>query len=921
MDQESTYSIGVVNWFGGENRQTGKVNNFGFISSYLSEDFYVNKNDLTNGNLVEGQFVLFEEQQQKNGKKSATNVHILYPKLETVEPPEHFLELLSIASGIANLVAKFDYKNHLVDWLNGPHGEIVLKHFNKEMGYNNSYLDLINRSDKSVELFCIYTDNSSIAELYESNIDPEFIPTAYLINNIKNIVSWWYSLRNVEHKKHLFDKGLSFLIRKSKVRTDLSVIYNNDELKEIVKYIREEFPLEQNTVEVINKLDSSNTLMNEYLKGTDIQTLLNNKISIFLLPECYVSNEINAVIGRIQQQNTAKDVLLDKEILNLIVNKASYIESLLHDSSDEIALSFTRLLANELPLNMDVITCISESERFELLFREYSKNFNLEDFIQSTIFSRYFLDSTPFTKNLPKWYLDEQIDAFFNDLEKANAFIKAKTPNQTLSFILSSPTYRIKAMKACGSVHLTNIVRLVSLLSDQDKAIEIKLLERVNNCPLSVSDIPSILPLLPKLGNDFMSNHIDEMCSWLSSLDGADKVEQLPNVIHFFDTSSLLALIFKGALTTNDIGNRIHEVDSFVLTILRKQKADVAPYVRDAYKNRFTSFSDFSSHPVFKPLIAENTIVIKKEQIKWQVYNKDLSFVYEIENTPEIAFDPEFFILAKMLPLINERNTYTDIESVVLHEIWQGLLNGSLDLNHPGLMTLFPACGSLPSNLSCEAFYWKTLEYNAYTKKYQPEKVYLCRSTPCRNPQVEPDLNKSYLNYNIYDWLSHYGVNYEHYSQPSKRDFAIKFAGYINRIKELHSRLNCRCCGTLMKPNMKYARVEATRFDPKLNKFVTFAVQAAYRMTVFHCGNESCAEFNNNYYINHCLGFKCYELIDSRDIEDKCDEGRYICPECKSCCSKHRDKYGHVNNGESDPIKHKNRYGSSPFIYNRPNKD
>ena len=40
----------------------------------------------------------------------------------------------------------------------------------------------------------------------------------------------------------------------------------------------------------------------------------------------------------------------------------------------------------------------------------------------------------------------------------------------------------------------------------------------------------------------------------------------------------------------------------------------------------------------------------------------------------------------------------------------------------------------------------------------------------------------------------------------------------------------------------------------------------------------------NKYYINHCLGFGCYSIIDTRDLKLKCDNGLYICKNCGSCC-------------------------------------
>ena len=50
-------------------------------------------------------------------------------------------------------------------------------------------------------------------------------------------------------------------------------------------------------------------------------------------------------------------------------------------------------------------------------------------------------------------------------------------------------------------------------------------------------------------------------------------------------------------------------------------------------------------------------------------------------------------------------------------------------------------------------------------------------------------------------------------------------------------------------------------------------------------------EYGNNYYINHCLGFGCYEIIDQRDLKLKCDNGLYICRACGSCCEKHKKSH------------------------------
>jgi hypothetical protein len=177
------------------------------------------------------------------------------------------------------------------------------------------------------------------------------------------------------------------------------------------------------------------------------------------------------------------------------------------------------------------------------------------------------------------------------------------------------------------------------------------------------------------------------------------------------------------------------------------------------------------------------------------------------------------------------------------------------------------------------------------------------------SPRVIPNLQQDFVRYSIFDWLHLYGVNYLSGTNPSKSDFPIKLAGYMNRIRELNSRLHCRLCEKMMIPNMKYARVEIVKIDSSTGSKIKIPFNAAYRLTVFKCNNEDCLDYGAEHYINHCMGFKCYELIDSRDLKEKCSEGRYICPnpKCQSCCPTHAKEtpsVQKVNSGE----KHRNLY-------------
>ena len=904
MDSNKIISIGKVSWFGGTNRNTGKVNSFGFISSYLSEDFYVHKDDLLNGNLVADQFVIFEEQRQKNDKKSAKKVQILFPKGEGI--PDTLLRLLSTAT-ITNVVAVDSYKSHLVDWLNGHHSKVILSQFKKLRKINSSHLELIKLSKNFSDLFSSYVKKYSITDLFGSNLSPDQIPLSYLITNFQEIIAWWETIDDLVLKESLLESGISFLIRRTTYLRELSKACNNEYGINLIRRIHQEFPFNAKFIQVINKIDDQNRLLNEYIKTASLDDLIDNKISISLLPETFLKHQIEEMIESIKCSVDISEKQLSKQHFELILSQEGYIESLLLGCKDEISFIIAEQLNKKFPFNETILSCLKDSKQ---IFLKYNGSYCLED---------YFKKKLSITL-LPEWYVNNQVDGLFEDLSKAN-FIRDKGLSKNLlAFVLSSLTYRKKAIKSCEIIHLTNIYNVIQLLGYQDKLIEIKLLENLTNKQCELSDIPSLLPLLANenrvLIDEFTYKNIKLISDWLRSLSNTERQRALEISLNYFDTSCLLALIFEDALNTTDISERITEVDKFVLSVLRKQKFNVADYVRKVYKSCFSSFDCFSNNQVIKPLFESNKRLIKMELIKWKIYNKDLSFVTDIESDDIIESDPEYWFLSKLLPLVNPDNSYDTIQKIIIHELWQALLSEHIKVDHPSIFKLFPQCNTLMNyrhmDLSCEAFSWQP-KPNADDSS--PKAKYLCRSKICDDPKVLPNLNKSYLDYSAFDWLAHYGVHYIRDNAPAKSDFPIKLAGYLNRIRELHERLHCRSCQKLMVPNMKYARVEAITIDPSTGNKVSIPVNAAYRLTVFQCNNLSCTQHGIGHYINHCLGFKCYEIIDSRDLQEKCSEGRYICqnPECRSCCPKHTSTPEH-GIGDSVIAKHKELYIASPHF-------
>jgi len=266
------------------------------------------------------------------------------------------------------------------------------------------------------------------------------------------------------------------------------------------------------------------------------------------------------------------------------------------------------------------------------------------------------------------------------------------------------------------------------------------------------------------------------------------------------------------------------------------------------------------------------------------LYNKNINFKSFYENSIDIKNSVEYFILSDLFQLILAKNNIETAYEVFQKHLWDAIKNGMIKINDKSLFNLFPQCYTMGElGLACEAFFWKS---------DKDGDKFLCRNKLCSNPQVLPDRSKNYLDYNIYDWFSWYGIDYLSTVKPSKQDFPIKLAGYFNRLNEIYKVLKCRKCSSLMFPNMSYARnIPYYEYDNNLKKIIKKQLTAAYRVTVFRCINAECSEYNNDYYINHCLGFGCYEIIDSRDLSLRCKNGRYICNKCGSCCEECAKSY------------------------------
>lgn len=331
----------------------------------------------------------------------------------------------------------------------------------------------------------------------------------------------------------------------------------------------------------------------------------------------------------------------------------------------------------------------------------------------------------------------------------------------------------------------------------------------------------------------------------------------------------ILFLVIKGVLSSEEeLGSRHCELSKYIGSMILKGVTRYSEYIAQLVETEIKPLGGLRSNPILVKII--DLALFKK-----YLFEKSPKFSSLYQSSNYLQTRADIFILSNIFSLLLAGSNFNSAYEVFFGHLWEAISNKKIDLikQSDQVLSIFPACATMTNNLSCEAVYWKKQD------------MFLCRGKKCLGPKVKPDLTKSYLDFTIYDWFSHYKIDYLNEGEPSSRDFPIKVAGYLNRVVEIYDVIHCRKCRSLMLPDLRYSRVEYTTIEN--GQFVKKDLAASYRLTVFKCPNHLCSEFDRGCYINHCVGFGCYDIIDTRDLRKQCDSGRYICKGCGSCCKEH----------------------------------
>ena len=141
------------------------------------------------------------------------------------------------------------------------------------------------------------------------------------------------------------------------------------------------------------------------------------------------------------------------------------------------------------------------------------------------------------------------------------------------------------------------------------------------------------------------------------------------------------------------------------------------------------------------------------------------------------------------------------------------------------------------------------------------KQFYWCNNGRCYMPCQNDHLDFEWRHYTLRDFIKILDI-------PFNNDSYYKFIGVVNRANRLLEKLKCSSCMRLLR-------------DSRTSEF------AFYRVTTFHCTNPNCGEYHKVVYLNHCLNWRCLNVVDSR-VSEKCPNGWYICDKCNSCCSQEK---------------------------------
>ncbi|MCB0288737.1 MAG: hypothetical protein KDH97_00625 [Calditrichaeota bacterium] len=176
-----------------------------------------------------------------------------------------------------------------------------------------------------------------------------------------------------------------------------------------------------------------------------------------------------------------------------------------------------------------------------------------------------------------------------------------------------------------------------------------------------------------------------------------------------------------------------------------------------------------------------------------------------------------------------------------------------------------------PEDIFCEGRFWRSNQkYDKDNHIYVQVADYWCRGDVCIEPNYAADMTLPPEEWTLNEMMEALQIRHS-----QRESYISLIAGWANRMNEIMSRLKCRECGSVLRPEP---------FEPRRLGF--------YAVPLFKCANQDCTNYEETIRLTHCLNGNCYgdnnRIIDSRDCP-QCEENWLVCQDCHSCCPTHHD--------------------------------
>jgi cold shock CspA family protein len=431
MTSNIGYSVGTVDWFGGENNKTGRKNDFGFITCHNFTSVYVHKNEIQQEHLKKGDIVAFKITKDEKEKKSAKYV----VNVKQTEPrfAEMIVNLLLSDSEIKNIINKSKYKEVIVKSLEYSFGLEITNELKGEARSIPFLMELMQDCSNKEKLFKKLVEGLTVHDIYASSIQARYIPNSFFLENHLEIFEWWKSVEDLSIKSDILVSAIPHLSRPNKLYKRLEDALTDQELHSIFNIIKSQLGILPILVELLGVKAKDKDFFKYYISEVHIDELLSGKLPLKFLPINLVKKIIIEKLSDINK--TKSHTEFDSRFLSLLL-RSEFVNYAMENVTLETRDALIQAFAIEFPLNKEFLRSVKKTEKYLDIFEKYSNGITLENYLEQGI-----------STELPSSYVKKQLNKHLESLTPRKHEKSSKVSKSVICFALKSRALRSSTTK------------------------------------------------------------------------------------------------------------------------------------------------------------------------------------------------------------------------------------------------------------------------------------------------------------------------------------------------------------------------------------------------------------------------------------------------------------------------------------------